>query len=131
MRIKKETKKTNMKKLYFQITIVLLTLFALYYAFNNYKNDNEYDIKIEKLNKVNDSLLVANKKIQLEISTYIEQNKIKEDIIKELMDRDSVLQKQIANISIDLKKIKKKYEEANNRANSLTSDDIEKYFTDL
>lgn len=120
-----------MKKLYIQITIVLLTLFALYYAFNNYKNDNEYDIKIEKLNKVNDSLLVVNKKIQLEISTYIEQNKIKEDIIKELMNRDSILQKQIVSISIDLKKIKNKYEEANNRANSFNSNDIERYFTDL
>jgi len=120
-----------MKKLYIQITIVLLTLFAFYYAFDNYKNDKEYDIKIEKLNKANDSLLIANKKIQMEIGAYIEQNKIKENIIKELMDRDSVLQKQIANISIDLKKIKNKYEEANNRANSFSSNDIEKYFTDL
>jgi hypothetical protein len=131
MRIKKNINKNNMKKLYIQITIVLLTLFAFYYAFNNYKNDKEYDIKIDRLNKVNDSLLIVNKKIEIEIGTYIEQNKIKEDIIKELMERDTILQKQIANISIDLKKIKKKYEEANNRANSLTSDDIERYFTDL
>jgi hypothetical protein len=129
--IKKNINKNKMKKLYIQITIVLLTLFAFYYAFDNYKNDKEYDIKIEKLNKANDSLLIANKKIQMEIGAYIEQNKIKENIIKELMDRDSVLQKQIANISIDLKKIKNKYEEANNRANSFSSNDIEKYFTDL
>jgi hypothetical protein len=120
-----------MKKLYIQITIVLLTLFALYYSFNNYKSDNKYDIEIERLNKINDSLFIANKKIEIEINAYIEENKIKEGVINGLMNRDSILKNQIKDITFNLKKYKTKYEEANNRANTFNSNDIERYFTDL
>jgi DNA mismatch repair ATPase MutS len=104
-----------MKKLYIQITIVLLTLFALYYAFNNYKSDNKYDIEIERLNKINDSLFIANKKIEIEINAYIEENKIKEGVINGLMNRDSILKNQIKDITFNLKKYKTKYEEAMKR----------------
>jgi len=120
-----------MKKLYIQITILLLILFALYYAFNNLKSDNKYDIEIERLNKINDSLLIVNDKIGLEIDAYIEENKMKEGVINGLMNRDSILKNKIKDITFNLKKYKTKYEEANNRANTFNSNDIERYFTDL
>ena len=120
-----------MKKLYIQITIVLLLLYALYYVFSQYKSEKKYDIEIKRLNSINDSLIIANHKIEIQTSIYLQQNKIKETIIKGLMNRDSILQNKISDISISLKKIKNKYEQANNRSININSNDIQRYFSNL
>ena len=120
-----------MKKLYIQITIIFLLIFALCYLFTNYKSESKYDIEIERLNRMNDSLLIANRKIEIQTSIYLQDNQNKEAIIKGLTTRDSLLKNQIIDLSSNLKNFKKKYEEANNRFVNINSSDIQRYFSNL
>lgn len=120
-----------MKKIYIQIIIVLLLLSALYYIFNNYKFYNKYNIEIERLNKINDSLFICNENIQKQNDKYLKDNNNQDTLIFYLMERNIQYESKIESISQKLNKIKNQYEKAINTANSYNINDIQKYFTNL
>ena len=94
-------------------------------------NTTQVDSKIKELKLQNDSLYKANIQIDSLKNMYVAQiNEANYEILK-LESEDNALQTNVNFMNRQITIIKKKYEKANNYANSFGSDDIKRYFAEL
>jgi len=93
------------------------------------KSSTNSDIK--QLSLKNDSLLLANKK--LEQSNESLKNNIDKStlVIETLNKQDGTYKEKVVQLNNKIQSLKGKYEEANNHANNFGSLDIQRYFSEL
>ena len=95
-----------------------------------YKSHGITDSHIKELQAKNDSLMMANERIDSINSYYIKEIEKKDIRIGQLNNIDLNLEAQIKETTNKINNLKNKYEKANNHAIDFNSIQISSYFTD-
>ena len=113
---------------YFSLNLVAFIAGCLLIMFLNKSSSN---VDIKNLQLKNDSLLLANSK--LEQSNDSLKNNIEKStlVIETLNKKDGTYKEKVGQLNIKIQTLKGKYEEANNHANGFGSLDIQRYFSEL
>lgn len=107
--------------------VVIGIFFTLFH--DDFNRDSKAQMK--ELKRLNDSLLTANTKILSEISQSQADSEKQDEIIRVLWEESFLLKEQIGGLKNELRNVKSQYEKANTHSDNFTSNDIQRYFSNL